>query len=78
MTKWIGLLALIAICLGCATDPCDINGDRDVDDLDFVAFQSAFNSCDGDANFNERADTNGDGCVTQADFSAYIAECGGE
>lgn len=81
MSDWIGLLALVALGVGCA-NPCDMNLDGDVDDIDLASFQDAFNSCRNDPDtrerFNERADFNEDGCVTQADFSAYIEECGGE
>jgi hypothetical protein len=47
----------------------DANNDNFVTILDFSILAAAFGTCDGDANFDARADFNGDGCILIIDFS---------
>lgn len=48
-------------------EPCDLNRDGQCDGGDLEIFDAAFESCEGEVNFNSDADFNGDGCVTVSD-----------
>lgn len=52
---------------GSTFEPCDLNQDGKCDASDLEIFQTAFESCEGETNFNSDADFNGDGCVTVED-----------
>lgn len=65
----------------CEQSPCpgDIDGDGFVNQSDLGILLSAFNSCPGDANYNEPAGLlGGDECVTQADLGVLLANFGTE
>ena len=47
----------------------DANNDNFVDLVDFSLLTTGFDTCQGDADFDERADFNEDGCVALGDFS---------
>jgi hypothetical protein len=50
----------------------DINGDGKVDINDLIAWDAAYNSHQGDPNWNPQADINGDGAVDQLDGQLII------
>jgi hypothetical protein len=54
-----------------AVDPGDLNGDRLVNFEDFLIFASAFNTDEGDADFNLRADMDGAGTVAFSEFLLF-------
>lgn len=54
----------------------DIDGDGDVDTLDFFAFASAFGSKVDDDNYNPEADLDNDGDVDRFDFFAFAVNYG--
>jgi hypothetical protein len=78
---WASVLVLGAL-VACAgnthTGQCDIDGSGESNELDFVAFQSAFGSKRGDADWNPRADLDGSKTVTQLDFAIYQQKCEGK
>ena len=54
-------------------DVCgDLDLDGDVDADDFALFLGAFGSCMGDPNYLDLADFDGDGCITLADYQAWL------
>ncbi|HNQ23299.1 MAG TPA: hypothetical protein PKK06_09420 [Phycisphaerae bacterium] len=56
---------------GCAGD-CDLNGDEDVDEDDFLLFVGAFGTCTGQPGFLLAADFDGDGCITLFDYGRWL------
>ena len=54
----------------------DANDDNYVTILDFSILAGAFGTCEGDQNFDPRADFNGDGCITILDFSLLASNFG--
>lgn len=54
----------------------DSDGDGYVTLVDFSILATAFGRCDGEADFDGRADHNGDGCITLLDFSLLRANFG--
>ncbi len=48
--------------------PGDLDEDGDVDDNDYNEFLASYGSCNGDLNFNQRADFDGDNCITINDY----------
>ncbi len=54
----------------------DLDGDGDVDLADLSLMLAAYNTCDGDPNFNAAADLDGDGCVDLADLSILLSNYG--
>ncbi len=63
ITEWSGI-------------PGDIDHDGDVDLADLSILLAAYNTCEGDANFNGEADLDGDGCVNLADLSILLSNYG--
>jgi hypothetical protein len=57
--------------------PCDINEDGVINQGDLGALLAAWETCDGDADYNPRADLTGDACVDQADLGYFLANCWG-
>ncbi|MFG0251525.1 MAG: dockerin type I domain-containing protein [Phycisphaerales bacterium JB038] len=55
------------------SQPGDVDGDGDVDQSDLGLLLAAYESCDGDPNWNPDADLNGDGCVNQPDLGILLA-----
>ena len=51
----------------------DLDGDGDVDYVDFNLFLDAFGKCEGDAGYIEAADFDKDGCINCADYQEFIA-----
>jgi hypothetical protein len=51
--------------------PGDLDGDADIDNIDFSIFYASFGSCNGSASFNEDADYDADGCVTFIDYQTW-------
>jgi hypothetical protein len=49
----------------------DLNGDGVVDAEDFKALRKAFGRCDGDPDFNTKADFDGDNCVSYRDYRIW-------
>ena len=49
----------------------DIDGDGDVDSEDFQVIENALGRCVGDADFVLAADYDGDGCITNSDYTAW-------
>jgi plastocyanin len=47
--------------------PCDLDRDQDCDADDLTLFNSVFGQCEDDNNYNEPADADHDGCITEAD-----------
>lgn len=47
--------------------PGNLDGDTYVDEKDKTIVLNAVGTCQGDANYNQKADLDGDNCVTQAD-----------
>lgn len=76
-TAWIQDAAGVRVGQGMFTMelpiPGDINGDGEVGAADFSILASAYDSVDGDPNWNAAADINGDGEVGAADFSILAA-----
>ena len=59
----------------------DLNGDGLVDIYDNVILNSKIDSCQGDPNYDEKTDLNGDGCITMTDlefFKKYFGKTIGE
>lgn len=55
---------------------CDVNGDGvSPAATDYGAFFASYNKKTGDAGFNARADLDGNGSVTAADFSLLLRFC---
>lgn len=54
----------------------DVDCDNDVDLSDLAALLAAFNSCDGDANFNPNADFDHNGCINLSDLAALLGNYG--
>jgi len=54
---------------------CDNDRDEDCDLDDYVLIGGASGTCEGDANFNEPADVDRDGCVTQVDLEWVVEDC---
>jgi hypothetical protein len=52
--------------------PGDLDGDNDVDSDDYLVFRTTLGKCTGSPGFNPEADYDGDGCVTYADYRAWI------
>lgn len=48
-------------------EPCDVNRDGDCDAADFELLTKAIGQCDDGDNYNELADADHDGCVTEKD-----------
>ncbi|MCA9058676.1 MAG: hypothetical protein KDA85_09260, partial [Planctomycetaceae bacterium] len=49
----------------------DVDGDRDVDSLDYLAFRSTYRRTAADSLFNEAFDADGDGDVDTADYLIF-------
>lgn len=49
----------------------DMNGDLSVDNLDFTAFANAYESSEGDPEYDPAADLNNDGRINNVDFSLF-------
>ena len=77
---WIACFVLILICAASARShevpACDINGDG-VSPVatDYGAFFASYNKRTGQAGFNQRADLDGNGTVTSADYSMLVRFC---
>jgi hypothetical protein len=71
------LIVLAACAKGPERDLCDINGDGESNEIDFVYFQSIFGSARGDPNWDKRADLDGNGTIQAKDFGIYQQKCGG-
>ncbi len=56
--------------------PTDLNKDGIVDSLDLVIVASAYGSKPGDANWNEIADIDNNGCINIYDFCAVAKDLG--
>jgi hypothetical protein len=54
-----------------APKPGDLDGDGDIDKVDYQIFVSAFGKCEGQAGFNANADYDGDGCITFVDYQKW-------
>jgi hypothetical protein len=54
----------------------DANNNNYVNILDFSILASAFGTCEGEPDFEPRADFNGDGCITILDFSLLASNFG--
>lgn len=54
----------------------DCDGDNEVTIGDYAILSSAFGSCEGDPNWDPRADLNCDGCVDIGDFAILSANFG--
>jgi hypothetical protein len=76
---WGGAVVAVSIALLAgatyAQDACgtDYNGDGVTDEVDAEIFQAALGSEEGDENYVALADHNGDGAITTADFSHFLA-----
>ena len=51
--------------------PGDLDGDGDVDEDDLSLFEYSLGSCEGDPEYNQEADYDGDGCVTNTDYVVW-------
>ncbi len=52
----------------------DLDGDLDLDGLDFSLFLLAFGACVGAAEYDALADPDADGCVTEADYAIWLQQ----
>jgi len=55
-----------------STNPGDFDGNRLVNEMDFLAFSQVFGTSVGDVGFDDRMDFDGNGLVNVADFLAFI------
>jgi hypothetical protein len=78
VTVSAGTTATANIVLTPASGSCvgDLNGDGNVNSLDFVIFAAAYGTHTGDASFNAAADLNHDGNVNSLDFVIFAANYG--
>jgi len=56
----------------------DIDGDGQVGTIDLMLLADAFGTCEGDENYNPRADFNANGCIDLADLIALVNRWGQE
>lgn len=54
----------------------DVDNDNDVDIVDFSILATTFGKCEGDPDYDDRADFNEDGCVDIRDFSLLATNFG--
>lgn len=80
----VALITCAILAFGCLADAyaqqcspaCDVNGDGvSPAATDYGAFFASFNKKTGDAGFNARADLDGNGAVTSADFGLLLRFC---
>ena len=55
----------------CEAPPGDLDGDGDIDNIDFSLFRSTLGKCSGADGFIAAADYDGDGCITYADYRTW-------
>lgn len=74
---WACLLGSIAARAQQCSMACDINGDAlpTVSIQDYAAFNASYGKKTGDAGFNARADLNGDGTISIADYGLMLKFC---
>ena len=51
--------------------PGDLDGDGDIDNVDFQAFQAAFGRCEGQEGYNAKANFDSDTCITFVDYQSW-------
>lgn len=55
-------------------DPCDIDFDGDCDATDYELLRKVIGQCEDGDNYNEPADADDDGCVTENDLQILFPE----